>query len=639
MQSRGGRRTLRRVTSTTISRVALPLLCAPSAIVCACATSEDIDESGARPVDAGGDGSTDALEPDAAAPDAEAPDTDAPDTDAPADAADATTDGPPGPDADADVGADTGADAADTGACGADRCSIGGSCVDAGTPEPGDACRACLPTVSTTAWSSDPSNTTCGATAFWGGLARTAAMATSPYGHKTAISCHNCYASTLSATTTKITTAIADGADLIELDVREHSDGVTYVMHDEVTPPSGTPTLAQVLGISALVSTDRPLFIELKETAPTDAFVSGVLDALSSAGVAKANRPVFLRAFAHGSTVNNLLVARRLLATAKYASLRPHVRLSALRPKGDGASVSTLRTAIRAAKEQGFHMVELEYQSRNLHGGIAYAKSLGLATGIYTIPASLGEMAIANARDSVDEITVDYPIAKSRQVVQDANGLVFFDTAAQSATASTFSWLKASASPVQTSPLGAAGAPTAAVGGVGDALFGTSLAFVSAQSRYAALYDADNAASAGFLVAAAVKLDSLALAAGETKTIVGKADSAGFSLELFRPSSGSTVLRFGVHVNGAYEYATYPAASLNTTDSYLITGAYDGNGAVRLTIDNSEAGVTVGPSITGGVTQNDSLVLVGADPQTTSAPRFFFDGKLQMLTVQRWADH
>jgi hypothetical protein len=72
---------------------------------------------------------------------------------------------------------------------------------------------------------------------------------------------------------------------------------------------------------------------------------------------------------------------------------------------------------------------------------------------------------------------------------------------------------------------------------------------------------------------------------------------------------------------------------LNETDAYQIIGAYDGDGGVRLWIDGKEVGTA--PFVSGGVTHNDSAIVVGADPQGNNDERYFFSGKIQQVNVQK----
>ncbi len=121
---------------------------------------------------------------------------------------------------------------------------------------------------------------------------------------------------------------------------------------------------------------------------------------------------------------------------------------------------------------------------------------------------------------------------------------------------------------------------------------------------------------------------------GETKAILNKSDSGAFALELFNPPDGPTQLRFGVFAGG-YHYATFPASGLNSDDTYLLIGAYDGDGSVRLWVDNKPDSVTTN-SASGGVGQNDSPVVLGADPQGATERGYFFSGKIQHAMVLSW---
>ncbi len=95
----------------------------------------------------------------------------------------------------------------------------------------------------------------------------------------------------------------------------------------------------------------------------------------------------------------------------------------------------------------------------------------------------------------------------------------------------------------------------------------------------------------------------------------------------------------GVHAEAIYRYATYPASNLSVNQSYLITGAYDGDGKVWIWVNNNTQDAIAAGPYTDGVEQNDSIALLGADPQTTDAPRYYFDGRIQLAVLQAWANH
>jgi Concanavalin A-like lectin/glucanases superfamily len=235
-------------------------------------------------------------------------------------------------------------------------------------------------------------------------------------------------------------------------------------------------------------------------------------------------------------------------------------------------------------------------------------------------------------REDMDFITTDYDRAgtanasSARSLIQEATSLVHLNTAQQTGYPihykrnGTTDFAVASGAATPAFELLGVGADEDRVGG--------SLVFAGAQS--VTTYDADNAAAGGFLVSAVVNFDDLT--SGATAALVAKSDSGGFALE-----QAGTLLRFGVNVGGSYAYATAPLSGFNGTDSYFIVGAYDGNGAVRLWVNNVEK--TASASVSGGVAQNNSPVVIGADPQGATDRRYFFKGKVQQVMVQKWRDH
>ena len=176
--------------------------------------------------------------------------------------------------------------------------------------------------------------------------------------------------------------------------------------------------------------------------------------------------------------------------------------------------------------------------------------------------------------------------------------------------------------------------------GPGEDRFGGSLIFEADEEQSLTLYDADTPAGEGYFVSVLANFDDLEVPGGEVRSLVAKSDGGGFAIELYNPAGISpTVLRFGVRVGGEYHYATYPARSLNGTDSYWITGAYDGDGAVRMWVNNSDDGVTTSDGIAGGVVNNNSPIVIGADPQGAVERRFHISAKIQRVNIQRWGDH
>lgn len=466
------------------------------------------------------------------------------------------------------------------------------------------------------------------ASSYWSGVNR--ALPATPLGNTVAISCHNCYSTTNSGTTAEVAKALSRDFDLVELDVTLHTDGLVYVEHAN-SGSSSVGTLAQALANTSLQQSDRMLFIEVKEpyttSAASDTLMLGVLRAVRDYNYASAGRPVFLRAFyeASPSRHQHLVRAKALLANTEFAGIRSYVKFHTL-------IESDIRNRIRSTKDLGFHGIELKYTTSSLFGPLEQARLLGLGAGIYTAPAALGELYISAMREDADFITTDYdrgptPVATSvRGLVQEATSLVYMNTAQQTAFPLTYRRTNTTNYSVSSG----AGVPTLEVLSVtsDEDRVGGSMVFSGAES--VTTYDADNASTGGFLVTAVVNFDDLT--SGATAALVAKSDAGGFTLE----QSGTT-LRFGVYVNGAYTYATAPLSGFNGTDSYFIVGAYDGAGAVRLWVNNTEK--TASASISGGVGLNDSPVVIGADPQGATTRRYFFKGKIQQVMVQKWRNH
>lgn len=472
---------------------------------------------------------------------------------------------------------------------------------------------------------------------YWQGVRRK--LATTPHGNAIAIARHNCYrvasspAESLRQTLDLVHQAIPAGADLIELDIKDEA-GRALVDHEDTGGANGA-FLGDVLADPAFMQSDQLLFLEFKESAPAEAFVRQVLDLIARHGYAREGRPVILRTF--DVTRRNVALARDLLATPAYETIRPFVRMHVLFYGNQEREIGTFQSLIRKVKEDGFQGVELHYQDENIAGKIAHAHSLGLGVCLYTVPVAFGEVFVGGLREEVDAIIGDYPVDKARAVAESNNGLLYLNTAGQTGAGNAVTYLRGDTVPY-TAAVGVAGAPSFETLGAGEDRFGGSLVLDASRSQSMTFHDADNSPDDGYLVTAVVNFDRLELNAGETSCVLAKSDAAGFTLELHCPAGSSTVLRFGVHVAGAYRYAQCPASRFNLTDSYFITGAYDGDGGVRLWVNNHDEGIEIALA-RGGVTRNDTPVVLGADPQGQRDRRFFFSGKVQQVQVQRWGAH
>jgi hypothetical protein len=463
-------------------------------------------------------------------------------------------------------------------------------------------------------------------------------FATTHFGNVAAIAAHNCYVESgkdsvenLDLTLRKIRKAEIAGADLIELDIK-HEGGEIYVSHDDNGNTKGALFL-KVLEDQALSNSDRPLFIEIKEDQPNSRIIEMILEQIIESGLAEKKTPIVFRAF--DSRRRNLTLLKSALKKKQFKFLADRIMLHEFIQHNNRQSDRNFHNRIRRASKSGFHGVEFRFDAPGVWGGINYAKSLGLGVGLFTIPEPFGEVFVASFREDVDVLVVDYPIDKSRSVVEDRNGLIHLNANDIKTDASEFTYRsnQSESKVVLNLPT----SPILQVYPAGHPFCGQ--AFGLLENRFATLHDADNSTGEGHLVSACVGLEDTNIPDGSTQSIIAKTDAGGFGLELHNPPGvSSTVLRFGVRVENSYVYATAPTNLLSNQRNHHIIAAYDGDGGVRMWIDGSNRSVKVS-NATGEVVQNDSPVVVGADPQGSKDRRFFFRGLIQNIHVQSWGNH
>ncbi|MBW1298390.1 glycerophosphodiester phosphodiesterase, partial [Aquimarina litoralis] len=402
----------------------------------------------------------------------------------------------------------------------------------------------------------------------WNGSARS--FPVSPTGNKLAVSCHNCYSpensARLAPTLDIIHKAQQAGADLIELDVYQR-DNTLYINHDR--QDSGTLPLSQVLADHQLKAGDQLLFIEIKSNSNPSSIGQKLVTLLDQYQYISRSRPVVIRSFDDG----NLDYVKNYI---NNHPLKDYIFLSRLFGEGSSSSDQQWHNAIRNQYQKGRKMVEFNYRSPNIMSKIMYAKSLGLATNLFTL-TNFSEVYVAAMRNDLDAITIEggyrnkpSNIALSRTVIQESSQLAYTNVALQSFQGNSYQvydrrntkWFN----------LFSANAPTLELSSAGKSLFGKSLQFNASRQQSVRTWDNDNSTNGGFLVTAVVDFDDLSLSPNETQAIVQKADAAGFALELHRSNTGSSVLRFGVYVNGRYHYSSLPTSTFNSQDSYLLIG-------------------------------------------------------------------
>ena len=506
----------------------------------------------------------------------------------------------------------------------------------------------------------------------WQGVSKSD-LAESPLGNTVPLSCHNCYNGinnvllSTSDANKKISKAVERSADLIEIDIVDIG-GVLYALHDDTsTVPRGIPTLQELLDNPTLRDSEAMLFLEIKERGTDPAQFAELLMSVmeKNTDFVHNGRLLFIRAFAdqfeYVTAVKNL--------AAKMPFLAPYLRYHLLY-KNHG-NIDAWQSAIKVEVfDRGFHGVEIQFASENLFSILNYAKSLNLTTGIWTVPKPfLGEVALATMREDVDQITTEYQIDEARKIVEATTSAGYINSTNVNPFSSpvllpVLSNLSGSVD-METRTLslssGASfGSPKITIFDPGQVLFGSVLNF-GAPNVAIKLFQTEANATEGFLVTAVVRFKTLAnLPQGQTMAILNKSQGGGFALELHRPTGKQTVLRFGVFTTGpgssGYRYHTYPVAgapaggcnnangsfskALNTTDSYVLTGVYDGDGGVYLLINNQCAS-TSRPIALGSPVANGVSSIIGADPQpdASTGARFYFDGYIQQAQVQRWGEH
>ncbi len=452
--------------------------------------------------------------------------------------------------------------------------------------------------------------------------------------------CHNCYeedesspASNLEETLSILFNAHAEEADLLEFDVR-YSDGDWRLEHDDVFG-SDAAFFEDVLAFETLLEWDQPLFIEIKERDPTPAAAEELLDMVLNAGFATNGRPVFFRAF-EGVRIENLLHIRDAIATGDYPLHENYIRFHVIYPDDAADPGADFHDLLDSAASEGFHGVNFNWKTPDVFNLIEYAKSLGLGTSMWTIPESMGEAWCASLREDIDALVVDYDLSDCRQVVQEDTSLLYLNTA-RVEVGDSVEWHRDGPT-TETTDLSTYGSPALISSMYGSGLYGPSLLFNASDDTSIGFYDADNDPGNGFLLATTVEFDDIDLDRDDTVAIFSKADAGAFALELHGGLLG-TYLRFGVHVDGEYRYAERLLLGLDTDVSHFIMGAYDVDGRVRLWLNNSDSLVDESAIYDDGVTQNDSPVRLGADPEGATSTRYHFSGKIQMAMLQKWRDH
>ena len=467
-------------------------------------------------------------------------------------------------------------------------------------------------------------------------------MATTPYGHRAAINCHNCYdrsKKTLNnkehykKTLAKIQDARATGADLIELDIVEVDDTIRISRRDGEQIIGAD--FKKILENEDLRNAKQLLFIEIKEEKQArKRFMWYLLNDLKNLGYAKKGRPVVLRCFEHEDRFKYLEEAQGLL-DSYFSRMKAHVKLSVLINPSFAKDPVDFQARIKKAADSGFQLVELNYNTKNLLSHIAYAKQLGLGVALWSIPEKVGNIVLTALRDEVDVFSVSYDVDKARKVVEAKNTLFYLNAYQKDLvkdgqltyfekTNEPYYWV-----------LSDNNMPKIEHPSMNGMDFGGALNFTGG-NQFVQSQAYSSPPKKGVLAAAVVKFDQLDLKDGNRQVIMEKSVGDDFVLELFNPEGNMpTILRFGVKVGRAIKYSFFPAEYLNEDESYLIVGAYDSDGSVELWVNQDMENVRMSHT-RGGLQTKETPIVIGNAVANKNAS---FIGKIQLAVVQVWGQH
>ena len=260
---------------------------------------------------------------------------------------------------------------------------------------------------------------------------------------------------------------------------------------------------------------------------------------------------------------------------------------------------------------------------------------LGLGVVLWSVPESMGEIYCSGLREDVDGLITDYPVDDCVEVATEDTQILYLDVSQQSSTSTSLQY-NYDGTLSSTISLSGSSAPTLSSSSSGI-LTGSYLDFNASNGESLAFHDGDADAGEGYFVVALFRTDAPGGTSEDTQAIVSKADAGGFAVEI--DQTPTPVLRYGVRVDGSYEYATRSRSALSTNELHMMMGSFDGNGRVRLWLDASDSGVTNSGVLTAGVDNNNAPIRIGADPEGSSATRFHFDGQIQMISVHKWRNH
>ena len=281
-------------------------------------------------------------------------------------------------------------------------------------------------------WTDDQDSPVCAQRAYWADIEH--AVGRTPHDRPVGLVCHNCYAQpgrgseneeSEAATRNLIRNAQLAGADLIELDLKEEG-GVIYVDHEDDDGTGGS-RFDVVLAFDDLGRYAASLH-RIKGRQSDPAFIERLLRDLQRFGMAlRDGRFSSARSTADERTSSSLADSwhTQNLPTSARIFVSTFSSGGTTRRRLLGHTRDSLKSEIWVCMASSFITTTGTYSPRS------YARSLGLGVTLFTIPVRMGEVFIANSRDLVDALVLDYPLAAGRAVVEDDNALVNLDMSTQ----------------------------------------------------------------------------------------------------------------------------------------------------------------------------------------------------------------
>ncbi|NQZ83175.1 MAG: hypothetical protein HRT52_19390 [Colwellia sp.] len=227
-----------------------------------------------------------------------------------------------------------------------------------------------------------------------------------------AVSCHNCYQNSSASaldTIQLIESAIANGVDLIELDVTMSDEiGMNlYVSHE--SDVSG-PLLGDVVESPVLINATQILFIEIKGQLDQKETIRSFFRSLMKHEISNGTYAYFnaqrFTVVRSSETDKTLHRFREVLTETEFENIKPFVRLSRLFSPTEESKMYAKIDEVYAC---GFHMIELDTRTELSTIKIlnSYAEMKGLSVNVFTVDKSNYIEVMSALKDDVDVITVE----------------------------------------------------------------------------------------------------------------------------------------------------------------------------------------------------------------------------------------